>query len=412
MPCGRLSVTRLPICGKSFKPIDILSDAAPWISLTMPPPGNASSSVRLAFVGDMGFTWRLGEAIDAQGIDWFLSPLGNDLRGFDAIVGNLECAVMPTGTQPPPSGRIQTLPCILPALKAMGIDAVTLANNHVLDGGPDGLASTRALLAQHGIAAFGAGADIDQARAPLMMEVGGIKLALLGVCDAPYAYATATRGGVAPLDRRWLLEEVARLRGTGATVIVVLHAGTEFVFHPEPARIRLSRGLIDAGAALVIQHHPHVVQGIERHGDGLIAYSLGNFIFRLSDNRYQRDIAGVHDGYVLAVSLSTLAPHRVETVDLLPTRIDPEDRPALLAGDARLKAQSRLDQLSRDIEDDALIARRYRATCRREVRGGLLDSYYTLRRRGLAEGWARLRTEMMRGDRRRYYLGLIGLNAL
>jgi hypothetical protein len=112
------------------------------------------------------------------------------------------------------------------------------------------------------------------------------------------------------------------------------------------------------------------------------------------------------------VSLSTLAPHRVETVDLLPTRIDPEDRPALLAGDARLKAQSRLDQLSRDIEDDALIARRYRATCRREVRGGLLDSYYTLRRRGLAEGWARLRTEMMRGDRRRYYLGLIGLNAL
>lgn len=173
-------------------------------------------------------------------------------------------------------------------LAAAGIDVVSLANNHALDAGPDGLASTVRALAAAGIAA-----DPGSPYAPARLTVRGVRLAVLAVTDR-YNVGTAATPGAAHLARlptpalhRRLPALVRTLAEDGRTdvLIVSLHGGTEFAEHPSAAERRLAHALIDAGALVVVGHHPHVLQPAERRGRGLILYSLGNLVTDMRDAR-------------------------------------------------------------------------------------------------------------------------------
>ncbi len=195
-------------------------------------------------------------------------------------------------------------------LAAAGIDVVSLANNHALDAGPDGLASTVRALAAAGIAVAGAAepargpaaaaggaapgaADPGSPYAPARLTVRGVRLAVLAVTDR-YNVGTAATPGAAHLARlptpalhRRLPALVRTLAEDGRTdvLIVSLHGGTEFAEHPSAAERRLAHALIDAGALVVVGHHPHVLQPAERRGRGLILYSLGNLVTDMRDAR-------------------------------------------------------------------------------------------------------------------------------
>ena len=222
------------------------------------------------------------------------------LRTADLTMGNLECALTDTPILP-----AATLEHSLPApvrlyaptqaadwLSDAGFDLLGLANNHSLDAGPDGLRQTADILHEAGLAVVGAGATPNQALAPYIFSHNGITLAILSVNAIPIPADNALPEGQSAQDgwdvARWEREAVLSAVSTASQqadgVIVSIHWGYEYQFQADPAQTRYAELLFEAGADVVIGHHPHVVQApiVLTRPDGrtvLAAYSLGNFVF-------------------------------------------------------------------------------------------------------------------------------------
>lgn len=165
----------------------------------------------------------------------------------------------------------------------LGIDIVTLANNHALDFGTDALLDTCDTLDQAGIARVGAGADLEEAKKPVIMDVKGKKIGFLGasrVIPTGSWNASADRPGMlTTYDPALLLEEIKKVREQCDFVIVYVHWGIERDERPQDYQRTMGKQYIDAGADLVIGSHPHVLQGMEYYKGKPIVYSLGNFVF-------------------------------------------------------------------------------------------------------------------------------------
>jgi len=166
-------------------------------------------------------------------------------------------------------------------LTAGGFGALALANNHILDFGPAGLEATTALLDSLGIAHAGTGADRAAAHRPGVVSRGGRRIALLAYNHVfPETFwAGPDRPGTAHADDEGLAREVAGAARGADLVVVSFHWGAEGMEVPKSYQQILARLAVDAGADLVVGHHPHVLQPLEWYRGRLIAYSLGNFIF-------------------------------------------------------------------------------------------------------------------------------------
>lgn len=171
-------------------------------------------------------------------------------------------------------------------LKDIGIQIVSLANNHIMDHGVLGLDSTINTLERVNISYVGAGSNIEDASRPLIKNVNGHRVAFLArsavIVDSP-SYATPTIPGVAFLNLDELVMMVREYNNLVDIVIVLIHWGLEHYQHPTPMQRIQAKTLIEAGADLILGHHPHVIQGYERFDKGLVAYSLGNFLFQEFD---------------------------------------------------------------------------------------------------------------------------------
>ena len=229
-----------------------------------------------------------------------------DLRWADDVdlgLVNLECALTAEGE--PLAGKSfvfrgepdRSADC----LKWVGVDGVSLANNHTLDFGPAGLLWTIESLRENDIAYAGAGGDAAEAFAPAWFERNGLKVAFLAFGGEAYVseryremwVATANDPGVAPLaPRADLLAAIAAARREADVVIVSFHWGLEY--HDfVPAQQDLGRAAIDAGADVVFGHHPHVPQPVELYRGRPIFYSLGNLVFHPFQPRARRMMAGL-----------------------------------------------------------------------------------------------------------------------
>jgi poly-gamma-glutamate synthesis protein (capsule biosynthesis protein) len=171
-------------------------------------------------------------------------------------------------------------------LARAGFDVISLANNHVHNLGGGGAVESRTHLLAAGITPAGAGADIAQAFSPVVQRAGGLKIAFLAYTLWHNARSPIGSDGVlAHINEGDLLQRVPdAIRAARAVlgadfVIVSVHWGIEFQPHPLPKQIEAAHLLVDAGADLVLGHHPHVLQEVERYHGGVIAYSLGNFVF-------------------------------------------------------------------------------------------------------------------------------------
>lgn len=187
-------------------------------------------------------------------------------------------------------------PAVVKTLNAGNLNVVSLANNHIMDFGPEALAETIALLKQHNIAHTGAGPNLAAARTPAILEKNGIKVAFLAYNNTfPLEFnATTTQAGTAPGDPRYLSVDVKKARQLADIVVVSFHWSSELLKERKSYQADLAKVAINAGAHLVVGHHPHVIQGVEVYKHGLIAYSLGNFIFASYSKRVQ-------DGLILQV---------------------------------------------------------------------------------------------------------------
>jgi poly-gamma-glutamate synthesis protein (capsule biosynthesis protein) len=206
--------------------------------------------------------------------------------GCDLVVCNLECCLSERGA---PTARMRGKPFFfrgppsaVESLRAIGVRAVGLANNHALDFGADALADTVALLEGAGIGFAGAGPDRERARRGVELTAAGVRVGVVAVSDHPREFAAgADEWGIAfaPLRERapaWLLEEIRRLRARCDFVVAFPHWGPNMSVRPAPWQRSLASELVDAGADLVAGHSAHLFHGFERVDDGVVAYDLGD----------------------------------------------------------------------------------------------------------------------------------------
>ena len=205
---------------------------------------------------------------------------------LDLMICNLECSVSERGER---TRRIPGKPFFFrgpaaaaEALRAIGVRAVSLANNHALDYEEDALADTLELLAGSGIAAGGAGAGTEAARRPVVAEAGGRRVGMLCVADHPHEYAAGPQKyGIAHAELQrgvpdWLLEELAELSEVCELLIVYPHWGPNMSTSPASWQRQAAAALQDAGASLVAGHSAHVFHGIEWGEGGVVLYDLGD----------------------------------------------------------------------------------------------------------------------------------------
>ncbi|MFN0094568.1 MAG: CapA family protein [Dehalococcoidia bacterium] len=305
-------------------------------------------------------TYTTIEAID----DWaapFASTLGARLRGADLVLGSLDGSIQDIN---PVWGCVATTNLAMPpeavrTLLAGGIDGVTLATNHALDCGQDScgrnaVLRTIALLDAAGVKHTGGGATLEDALAPMIFEIGGVRIGVLGFDDiaAEDSEATATSPGTAPLDDSYedeqadfprepafykpasllnltrFAERIRKLKTEVDLVIVQVQSGTEDTHDPSPRSIKALRAAVDAGADLVVGNQAHWVQAAEFRGDTFVAYALGNFLFD------QRHTPQHYQGVLLEAEVWG---KKIAQVRLVPYEIIDRHRPEILEGAVRAK---------------------------------------------------------------------------
>lgn len=170
-------------------------------------------------------------------------------------------------------------------LKELHIEIVSLANNHFFDLGEEGAQHTIELLDKEGILHCGAGKNLKEAGAPVVIEIQGKKIAFLGFCDTDYyhvymcTYATEDSPGINPMREDYVVSEIKKNAALYDYVVVLAHWGRENTFNPDMSTDKMARLMLKSGADAVLGSHPHQVQPVINTRRGSIAYSMGNFLF-------------------------------------------------------------------------------------------------------------------------------------
>ncbi len=236
-------------------------------------------------MGDAMLARTVGERFAGNPSDFALDDIRELLKDCDLVFLNLENPVSREGT-PHHIQKSNVTFCAAPPtlqiLKNLGVNVVSIGNNHLLDYGPVALAATRENLKALGIKFCGAGNNRTEANQPAIIEVRERKIAVLShvfVYSASTLKATGRRAGVAGARIGPILNRIRKLKRQGHLVMVSLHWGIEYGFYPVPYQRRQAKRMIEAGASLIIGHGPHYPQGIENYRHGQIVYSLGNLFF-------------------------------------------------------------------------------------------------------------------------------------
>lgn len=233
------------------------------------------------------------------------------LSRAEVSFANLECPLCPAAEARPVRKRhsFRGEPEYAYGLRDAGFDIVSIANNHSMDCGPGGLRATVRALGSAGIAFCGDSAGRASYR-PTIIEKNGLKLAFIAYTDFSVA-TTADSGNIAAL-----VAAIGAARDSNDFVIVSMHWGRELDSLPSGRQKRIAHRIADAGAGLVIGHHPHVLQGIELYKGILILYSLGNFVFDNSQRDQSRSAIfrcsighdGIDSAEIIPISINAWRP--------------------------------------------------------------------------------------------------------
>jgi len=293
--------------------------------------GRDSTSIRVAAVGDLqlgdspvSVGFGLASRYRSCGLDSAFSALRPMFAEADLVIGNLECPLSTAGLDAASwrSAQLRGEPSFAGALSRAGFTALNVANNHAVQHGIEAFRETVDLLASNGIKCCGVRGVAPWCSQPVILLMpGGRRLGLLGYCQRPRQYGSQ-EPPFAEGTSAEILSDVVRLKSTVDDVVVSLHWGEEFVSQPSRGEVALAHAVIEAGAALIIGHHPHVLRPVERYRHGLIAYSLGNC---LADMVWWRRL---RQGGVLRCTIDASGAGSAE---LTPIYIDAAYRPTPVA---------------------------------------------------------------------------------
>lgn len=272
----------------------------------------------LVAVGDVMLDQMTRARLRDYDVNYPLARIKDLTASGDLNFANLECPISARGEPADKKYVFCASPHAAEVLNSGGFNLVSLANNHVLDYGPEALVDTIALLEERGIAHAGAGSDEEGARQGVVLEVNGLQVGLLAYTRpapswqyAAWAASSQQGGTVFYRDREKMLLDVARMRTEVDILIVSMHWGNEYTHQVTAGQRELGRLLVDNGADLVLGHHPHAPQGIEFYRDKPIIYSLGNFLF------YPFDMGITDETFILKARLGRAGVEEMRLVPVL-----------------------------------------------------------------------------------------------
>lgn len=306
---------------------------------------SAAEEIVINAVGDIMLAGNWKTAIRNTGYDAPFSGTAAELAKGDINLANLESPIARRGSEfIAKRYRFRADPDLAPALARAGFNLVTLANNHSMDFGGQALGETMGNLEAAGIDWIGAGANLAEARKMALCSVKGTTIAFLGYSLTLPAefFASTRRPGTTPGWEHVYEEDIARARQEADYVIVSFHWGREGSGLARPNQRAAAHKAIEAGADVVIGHHPHVLQGVERYKGGIIFYSLGNFAFASSSRTAEF-------GALVRLRLNgTAREAEILPLDVLNSRVHLQPQP--LSGEAADNVIKHLNNLSRPFE--------------------------------------------------------------
>lgn len=317
----------------------------------------------------------LFERGDAQAI---FSDILPELQEADLTIVNLECPFV--GPESPPLG-----PCLrfgagnrcVAGLQQAGIDVVGLANNHILDHGPEGLINTMRVCREAGLKHVGAGRNLEEATRILPCEVQGVRIGVLACAEHEPCIAGRTSPGANPASAIDFARSMRRFRGDYDYIIVLLHGGAEFYAYPTPKLVQMCRFMVEQGANIVVCQHSHYAGCLESHESGHIIYGQGNLIF----DAHPQYGGEWNRGFLVKLSLGAGVAARV---DLVPY-VQSDDRPGArrMDRDEEKRFLHALWDRSAHMRQEGFVEEQWRQFCqgRRYRYFSLLRGHHSLLRR-------------------------------
>lgn len=280
--------------------------------------GNGNPVV-FAFGGDVHFEGMIRSKLAADPAS-VLAGVAPVFAEADVAMVNLETAITERGSPAPKEYTFRAPVTAFDALRAGHVDVVTMANNHGIDFGPEGLADSLDARDATGFPVVGLGRNAAEAYAPWRVEVGGQRIAVFGASEVIDNFArelwraTDTQAGMAsayPEAIDLLLAQVQAARADSDTIVVYLHYGRELETCPNDRQKTLVQRLTEAGADIVVGSHAHRLQGGGRYGSAFADYGLGNFVF------YNDSGAAAQTGVLLV----TATGRRIDGYEWRPARV-------------------------------------------------------------------------------------------
>ena len=211
------------------------------------------------------------------------------LRQGDLRIVNLECALSGDASPVWKSGSVfKGRPDHINGLTAVPFEVVTLGNNHVFDYGTEAFSQTLKLLSENSIRSVGAGMSVEDAHRPLIIDLNGVRIGIINFSEGEDLTSAVSGPGVFGWEVDAVVDSVRSIRPGVDIILVICHGGVEYIPFPPPYLASAFRRIADAGADLIVGHHPHVPQGVQICNGVPICYSLGNFVFYQETDLFYR----------------------------------------------------------------------------------------------------------------------------
>lgn len=252
--------------------------------------------MKVLIAGDFCERYRVADLISKSNYkELFDEDVRNIIKRADYSIVNFEFPIV-LGEKKPIEKcgpNLKGTPKSIEAIQYAGFNCATLANNHILDYGPEALMDTNRLLEEKGIDTVGAGADLEDARKVLYKTINGMVLAIVNCCEHEFSIATNSTPGANPLNPVQQFYSIQEARKKANYVLVIVHGGHEHWQLPSPRMVETYRYFIDCGADAVVNHHQHCYSGSEVYNGKPIIYGLGNFCFDGCDTTRKKWNRGV-----------------------------------------------------------------------------------------------------------------------
>lgn len=292
-----------------------------------------SDHLSLAFVGDIMLSRHVGEKIEKTSPTFPFEKIGGELKEFDIMFGNLECQISDKqGEDWKNCCKFKANPEVIEGLKYAGFDIVSLANNHALDFGPLPLQDTLIYLVNNGIRYVGIKKNkLNNNENIVIIEKKETKIAYLAYYDKKgrkYIHNEEWYPHPRILIEDFFVEDIKRAKQISDVVVVSIHWGEEYSFSHNQRQEEIAHLAVNSGADIIIGHHPHVLQDIEEYNGGVIAYSLGNFVFDQPTSKTPIK-QGVRNSMILIVNIKN---NQIRNYEIKKVKINDNYQPQLING--------------------------------------------------------------------------------